>query len=127
MSEDSTALKYKDRAGVLWVCDTTFNAKFSALRVSMIPSYLFSFTCLGHAYKVFYKLKYWLPVRSKQIVASFAHLQETKPGFEWTDSELMEKHFTYQYKAVQFKSERGFYFFSPSPLFRRQRKSETDS
>lgn len=51
-------------AGISWVCDMTFSAKFSALALSVIPSYLFNFTYLGYAcqdfFFFFYKLKYLL-------------------------------------------------------------------
>lgn len=55
-------------AGISWVCDMTFSAKFSALALSVIPSYQFNFTYLGYAcqecfwffFFFFYKLKYLL-------------------------------------------------------------------
>lgn len=73
---------------VPWVCDKTFNAIFSALGVSMISSYQLIFTYLGCAcQECFYKLKYLLTVRSKQILISFFHLQETETRYEWINSE----------------------------------------
>ena len=73
---------------VPWVCDMAFNAKFSALGVSTIFSYQLNFTYLGCAcQECFYKLKYLLTVRSKQILISFFHLQETVPRYEWINSE----------------------------------------
>lgn len=63
--KDFTALGCMDgEAGTSWVCDMTFSAKFSALAVSVIPSY--QFTYLGYACQeclfvcLFYKLKYLL-------------------------------------------------------------------
>lgn len=48
--KDFVALGCMDgEAGISWVCDMTFSAKFSALAVSVIPSYQFNFTYLGYA------------------------------------------------------------------------------
>ena len=86
--KDFTALGCTDGADISWVCDTTFSTKFSALGVSMIPSYQFNSTYLGCVcQECFYKLKYLLTIGSKQILISFPHLQETEPGYEWIDSE----------------------------------------
>lgn len=71
-----------------WVCDMTFSAKFSALGVSVIPSYPFNFTYLGYSCPdCFYKLKLSIHRLKANRSWSAFPFSGKEPGYEWIDKE----------------------------------------